>query len=226
MRWIEATTWAVGVVLLGSYAALRVSAERDSHAGVQAFQALRHDALAHASPEGLRQPLDRVDQSLWSKARVHAFRQARLREMPQGILRIPSLGLIVPIYSGTSSSELNRGVGHVEGTAPLDSGGNAAIAGHRDGFFRVLSGIERGQTLSVETLASTRRYRVIETRIVAPSDVSVLAPTDYPSITLVTCYPFYFVGPAPRRFIVRAVLLPGQRHAAAERTADHFQRQE
>lgn len=226
MRWIEATTWVVGVVLLSSYATLRVSAERDSHAGVQAFQALRHDALTHDSTDRLRRPLDRIDQSLWSKARVRAFRQARLREFPQGILRIPALGLTVPIYPGTSSSELNRGVGHVEGTAPLDSAGNAAIAGHRDGFFRVLSGIERGQTLYVETLAGTRRYRVTETRIVAPSDVSVLAPTGYPSLTLVTCYPFYFVGPAPRRFIVRAVLLPGQRHAAAERTADHSQRQE
>ena len=227
MRWIEPTTWAVGIVLLGSYAVLRVSAERDSRAGVQAFQALRQDARAQAPVDPQREPPGRVDQSLWSKARVHAFRQARLREWPQGILRIPALGLVVPIYPGTSSSELDRGVGHVEGTAPLDSAGNAAIAGHRDGFFRVLSRIERGQTLYVETLGVTRRYRVAETRVVAPSDVSVLAPTDHPSITLITCYPFYFVGPAPRRFIVRAALFPDRRQAAAERTpADHSQRQE
>ena len=120
------------------------------------------------------------------KTRLQAFRRAALREVPEGILRIPALGLVVPIYSGTSSSELDRGAGHIQGTAALDSQGNAAIAGHRDGFFRTLSRVKRGQTLYVETLSGTRHYRVTEMRIVAPSAVSVLAPTAHPSITLVS----------------------------------------
>jgi sortase A len=227
VRWIEATTWALGIALLSSYAALRVSAERQSHAGVQAFQTLRLDALAQASADRLRDPLGRrIDQSRWSNARVQAFREAKVQEIPQGILRIPALSLVAPVYSGTSSSELNRGVGHVQGTAPLGSRGNAAIAGHRDGFFRALGRIKLGQMLYVETLSGTRRYRVTETRIVAPADVSVLAPTARTAITLVTCYPFYFVGPAPRRFIVRAELFPDRRNAAAERTAALSQSQE
>ena len=224
-RWLEAIIWAVGLVLLTYYGALRVSAEHDRRAGVEAFQALRHVALAQ-TPDRPVVPSGHLDQSLWSEARVRAFRQTTLQEVPEGILRIPALRLSVPIYSGTTSAELDRGAGHVEGTAALDSAGNAAIAAHRDGFFRSLRRVKPGQMLYVETLTGTRRYRVTETQIVAPSDVSVLAPTALPSITLITCYPFYFVGPAPERFIVRAVFFPSRRHAADGRTAEYFQRQE
>ena len=157
---------------------------------------------------------------------MRAFRRTTLHEVPEGILRIPALQLVVPIYSGTTSAELERGAGHVKGTAPLDSAGNAAIAGHRDGFFRSLRRIKPGEMLYVETLRGTQRYRVIETQIVAPTNVSVLAPTAIPSITLITCYPFYFVGPAPGRFIVRAEFFPSRRHAADNRIAEYSKRQE
>lgn len=80
------------------------------------------------------------------------------------------------------------------------------IAGHRDGFFRVLKDISVGDFIDIESLAGSRRYRVLETLIVDPADVYVLDPTQEPSVTLVTCYPFYFVGHAPQRFIVRGVL--------------------
>lgn len=225
-RWIEVTAWLAGIAALCSYAVLRVSAERDRRAEVQAFLAARHAALSDTATDRLHDPTGHVDQSLWSAERVRAFRQTTLRETPQGLLRIPALHLVVPIYPDTSASELDRGVGHVEGTAPLNSAGNAAIAGHRDGFFRSLRRVRLGQTLYVETLGTTRRYRVVETRIVSPSDVSVLAPTALPSVTLVTCYPFYFVGPAPKRFIVRAEILPIRRQAAGERTTEHSPRQE
>lgn len=225
-RWIDITVWAIGIVLLSSYATLRISAEWNRRDGVRAFQALRQVALAQTPAARLQAPADRVDQTLWSQARVRAFGRTTLDEAPEGILRIPSLGLVVPIYSGTSSSELDRGAGHIQGTAALDSEGNAAIAGHRDGFFRALSRVKPGQAIYVETLGGTRGYRVTQTRIVAPSDTSVLAATARASITLVTCYPFYFVGPAPQRFIVRAELFRGRRHAAAERTAALSQSQE
>ncbi len=226
MRWLEVTLWTVGLVLLSSYAALRVSADQDRRAGVEAFQALRHVARAQPAPDRPLVPSDHVDQSLWSEARARAFRLTTLHEVPEGILRIPALQLVVPIYAGTTSAELDRGAGHVQGTAPIDSAGNAAIAGHRDGFFRSLRRIKLGQMIYVETLSGTRRYRVTETQIVAPSDVSVLAPTALPSITLITCYPFYFVGPAPERFIVRAEFFPSRRHVADDRTAKYSQRQE
>lgn len=217
------TVWALGIALLGSYAALRVSADWSRRDGVRQFQVLRQGALAQAAVVRPQAPPAQVDQTLWSRARVQAFRRSPLGEVPEGVLRIPSLALTVPIYAGTTSAELDHGAGHIRGTAALDSAGNAAIAGHRDGFFRGLSRLEPGQTLYVETLKGTRRYRVTQTRVVAPSDLSVLQPTPRPSITLVTCYPFYFVGPAPRRFIVRAELFPSRRDAALERTADRPQ---
>lgn len=225
-RWVEIIAWVVGVALLGSYAILRVSADWARLDGLRAFQTLRHGAVAQTPAALHAGAADRVDQTLWSQVRVRAFRGTTLEEAPEGILRIPSLNLVVPIYSGTSSSELDRGAGHIQGTAALGSAGNTAIAGHRDGFFRALNRVKRGQTLYVETLGGTRRYRVTALRVVAPSDVSVLAPTGRPSITLVTCYPFYFVGPAPRRFIVRAELFPARRDASVARTADSSQRQE
>ena len=225
-RWIEITAWAVGIALLSTYAMLRVSADWNRRDGLQAFQALRYGALAQTPAALPADAADRVDQTLWSQARVRAFRGTTLTEAPEGVLRIPSLDLVVPIYSGTSSSELDRGAGHIQGTAALGSAGNTAIAGHRDGFFRALNRLKRGQTLYVETLGGTRRYRVTAMRVVAPSDVSVLAPTARPSITLVTCYPFYFVGPAPRRFIVRAELFPARRDASVGRAADFSHRQE
>lgn len=200
--------WGVGSVLLGHYAALHFSGEMDRRDGIRTFQALRIEKRAHAPANPRHHPSGQIDQTLWSAARILAFRRTTLHETPEGILRIPALRLTVPIYAGTKPPELDRGVGHVEGTAPLNSAGNAAIAGHRDGFFRGLQRIKPGESLYVQTLGHTRRYRVVQTRIVAPSDVAVLAPTASPSITLITCYPFYFVGPAPRRFIVRAALSP------------------
>jgi len=110
----------------------------------------------------------------------------------------------VAVLEGTDDWTLNRAVGHIEETAKPGATGNIGIAGHRDGFFRPLQNVRIGDRLEVQTLDGTQVYRIARTWIVEPDDVSVLDPTSMPSVTLVTCYPFYFVGPAPRRFIVRA----------------------
>jgi sortase A len=102
---------------------------------------------------------------------------------------------------------LNRGAGSIEGTAwPGSDDGNSGIAAHRYSFFRPLQGITPGADLYIDTVQSTRRYRVTSISVVAPQDVAVLADTWRPSVTLVTCYPFHYVGAAPQRFIVRAEL--------------------
>ena len=106
---------------------------------------------------------------------------------------------------GTDDRTLDRGVGHIEGTALPGTDGNLAIAGHRDGFFRGLKDIATGDLIEIVTVRETSTYRVERTWVVDPTDVSVLEPTPGPALTLVTCYPFYFIGSAPRRFIVRAV---------------------
>lgn len=145
------------------------------------------------------------DMTTWSKSRREAYQDSIVDpRVPNAVLRIPSLRLEVPIYAGTSAAVLNRGAGLIEGTAQPGDDGNIGIAAHRDGFFRSLEGIQAGAELYIDTVESTRRYRVSDVRVVMPQDVGVLANTTEPTVTLVTCYPFHFVGAAPRRFIVRA----------------------
>jgi sortase A len=121
------------------------------------------------------------------------------------VLRIPRLGIEVALLDGTDEWTLNRAVGVIEETARPGSAGNIGLAGHRDGFFRALKDIQADDVLEIETISRIDRYRVERFWIVGPDDVSVLDPTPSPAVTLVTCYPFYFVGSAPQRFIVRAV---------------------
>jgi len=111
------------------------------------------------------------------------------------------------VLEGADRDVLKRGPGHLPDTALPGARGNSVIAGHRDTQFRVLRNIEIGEEISVETEGRTYLYRVTDRRVVAPTDTSSLDSTPTPTLTLVTCYPFYYVGPAPKRFIVRAELV-------------------
>jgi sortase A len=143
------------------------------------------------------------DQSEWSAQRIAKYEEAQLGNIQAlGRLEIPRAGLSVMLLEGTDDSTLDRAVGRIDGTALPDHGGNLGIAGHRDGFFRGLRHLEAGDELSLATRKGVTHYRVDELRIVEPSQVEVLDPTENSSITLVTCYPFYFVGKAPQRYIV------------------------
>jgi sortase A len=190
--WIERTAWVVGITLLGAYGGVQLWAQESSTRAVQEFRAMA------ATP---------ADQSLWSQQRVVAYQEAqRAGVAPEAVLRLPSLSLEVPVYGDTSDLNLDRGAGRIPGTAALDQGGNLGIAAHRDGFFRKLKDAVIGMDVYLEHGGRTQRYHITEISIVTPEDGSVLAPTTRPSITLVTCYPFYFVGSAPQRYIVRAEL--------------------
>jgi sortase A len=149
----------------------------------------------------------KVDMQLWSPARVKAYKVALQRETPStlAILRIDRLKLEVPVYDGTTDAVLDLAAGRIEYTALPGTSGNVGIAAHRDGFFRVLKDIKEGDELVLDTPVATERYRVEWIRITTPDDVSVIDPTPGPAVTLVGCYPFYHVGSAPKRFIVRAV---------------------
>jgi LPXTG-site transpeptidase (sortase) family protein len=223
LGYAQALLVTAGVGLIGAYLASRLDAADGSAQALAAFSAAQAragsvrlpaiDALPSqtvASVAGGRVPTGlpvtpAPDQSLWSESRRTAYRESLEAGSgaPAGVLRIPRLGLEVPIFDGTGELNLNRGVGHIEGTALPGQEGNLGIAGHRDGFFRVLKDIEAGDVITVRTLDGDVHYRVQETLVVDPQDVYVLAPTKAPTITLVTCYPFYMVGSAPRRFIVR-----------------------
>lgn len=121
-----------------------------------------------------------------------------------GRIEAPRVGISVIVMEGDSASTLQRAAGHIPGTALPGEPGNVGISAHRDTFFRPLKDIRQNDEISVATLRGEYRYRVISTRIVMPEDVSVLDAGSDETLTLVTCYPFYFIGPAPRRFIVRA----------------------
>ncbi len=121
-----------------------------------------------------------------------------------GRLEIPRLKLSAMVREGADGQTLHHAVGHIPGTALPGYAGNVALAGHRDTFFRELRNIKKDDSIELETENGTYRYLVESTEIVGPRDVSVLAASHGSTLTLVTCYPFYYVGSAPKRFIVRA----------------------
>ena len=125
-----------------------------------------------------------------------------------GRIEVPRLNLSALAREGVDVRTLRGSVGHVPGTALPGEPGNAAFAAHRDTFFRPLAGIRKGDTVLVTTPDGVHRYRVYATRIVAPTEISVLRAGHQSQLTLVTCYPFDFVGSAPQRFIVQAELTP------------------
>lgn len=121
-----------------------------------------------------------------------------------GSIEIPRLGVKVAILEGTTSQTLRLGVGHIQGTALPGEPGNIGIAGHRDTYFRALKDIRTNDEIQIQTATGLSRYEVDSLRVVDPSDTGVLAPFAGSAITLVTCYPFHFIGAAPERFIVHA----------------------
>ena len=121
-----------------------------------------------------------------------------------GRMEVQRLGVSVVVMEGTSNKTLRRAVGHIAGTALPGQPGNVGIAGHRDTFFRPLRNIQPDDIITLATLRGEYRYRVVSTKVVSPDDVAVLNSDGNEILTLVTCYPFYYVGSAPDRFIVRA----------------------
>lgn len=166
------------------------------------------DAQAYQAIEELKLPTLRPTQGRRVVAEGDAI----------GVLRIPRLELKTVVVQGESPKVLRRAVGHLLETALPGEPGNVALAGHRDGFFRPLRNIQVGDAITIGTPDGEFDYEVESTQVVWPSDVRVLQPTGQNTLTLVTCFPFYYVGAAPKRFIVRARQtgrLPTQ-HAAAE----------
>ena len=124
-----------------------------------------------------------------------------------GKIDIQQVGISAMIAEGVDHGTLKRAVGHIPGTALPGEDGNIVLAAHRDTFFRPLRNIQKGDEIALTTWNGAFRYRVESIQVVGPDDVGVLQPTSLPTLTLVTCYPFYFVGAPPKRFIVRAGLI-------------------
>ena len=144
----------------------------------------------------------------WSIKRVQGYKDSLLEKVdaPLAVLRIPKIQLEVPVFNGTDDLTLNRGVGRIAGTAQVGAGGNLGIAGHRDGFFSGLKDVARGDVIELARPGQTDFYVIDGIQIAKPEDVSVLKSTSAPMLTLVTCFPFHYVGSAPKRYVVRASL--------------------
>jgi sortase A len=143
----------------------------------------------------------------WSEQRIQQYAESLSQQVasPLAVIRIDRVHVEAPVLEGTDDLTLNRGVGHIAGTARFGENGNVGIAGHRDGFFRGLKNIRVGDRIDLEEPNRIETYVVERLETVEPENVSVLRSGNKPALTLVTCYPFYFIGAAPRRFIVHAV---------------------
>jgi sortase A len=204
---------AGGVVLLATSAVALTDRAVSSRLALRAFDEAQAAGSARVDPSARPLGADEegdedVDFSLWSLQRVRAFKESLSLEkrIPWGVLSISKLRLRVPVFDGTDEPVLNRGAGWIAGTGRPGDAGNIGIAGHRDGFFRALKDIAAGDAIELTTLEERAMYVVDRIEIVSPERVDVLQPRASPSITLVTCYPFYFIGDAPERFIVHATL--------------------
>jgi sortase A len=208
-HYLELGLLAVGLALLAVFVAFRIHGSLASQAALENFAALKNQ-VSGASVTGTVQAQSGLDFGMWSEKRVAAYKASLAVEFetPMAVLSVPRLGLQVPVFDGTEELVLNRGVGRIIGTARPGESGNIGIAGHRDGFFRCLKDIHVGDEIELDTPSRKAHYLVDTVEIVQPDDVHVLQPRAQPALTLVTCYPFYYVGSAPQRYIVHASITP------------------
>jgi sortase A len=214
LGWVETGFYLAGIALLAVFFVLRFDADSQREAGIAAFHQAAGSGAAErqvrlaaaASAEGLTATIAAPSLELWADKRIREYAESLKVEAapPLAVMTMDQLGIQVPVYDGADDFNLNRGVARIGGTAAVGAVGNLGIAGHRDGFFRGLKDVAIGDRIDLLTGQGNLAYTVSSIEIVDPSDVWVLAPTDQFTMTLVTCYPFYYVGHAPKRFIVKA----------------------
>jgi sortase A len=188
LRWSRNVFLSVGVLVLGYCGFVVLDAKVYQADETRQFQQQRKDFKPAATSAG--------------RVPVASFHP--LTGKPLGEIELTRIGVTAMILEGTDDRTLRRAVGHIPGTPLPGQPGNVAIAGHRDTFFRALRNVRQDDEITLMTLEGSYRYRVDSISVVGPRDTQVLDNSGGDILTLVTCYPFYFVGPAPRRFIVRA----------------------
>jgi len=198
----EVLSYAAGILCLGFFLVQIAQGEIQRRIDVSEFTPMAKENTV------LIPAIAVPDTSLWAPGRITDYNTSLDAELPpvMGVLAIPSVGLEVAIYPSDSQLLMDRGSGVIDGMSYPHEPGNIGIAGHRDGYFRVLEDVRPGQRLLLETLEGTKNFVINATHIVEANDVSLLQDTQEQTVTLVTCYPFYFVGHAPQRYIVTASL--------------------
>jgi sortase A len=206
LRWSRYLFLAVGILALSYVGYALLDAKL-----YQAYQTWRLERAL----KSLKPAIGSVEQHHSSPrpAMADAERASVENAVPEGSslgqIEIRSIGLTAMIAEGDNGKTLRRAVGHITGSALPGQQGNVVIAGHRDTFFRPLRNIHMDDEITLTTFSGTYRYRVDSIQVVEPEDTEVLDHSDDAILTLVTCYPFYYVGPAPKRFVVRAHRIPG-----------------
>ena len=193
LRWVERLLLIAGVAMLSWVAVIVIDATM--------AQRLARQSLASVSPA------DVVPSPRESASAEHGSPRWPIPATGSAVaeLSIPRLQLSAIVLHGSDAHTLRRGPGHLENTALPGEPGNTVIAGHRDSFFRPLRNIHVGDDVFVDTRRGRFQYRVTSLRVVKPHDLSVLNPSDEDVLTLITCYPFWVLGDAPDRFVVRAI---------------------
>ncbi len=203
--WAQRVFLLTGAVLLSMFVVAQAKSSLLPAYDLRKFEQARQQTISQNSKPTLADKSD-FDTRLWNEKRITDYHDSLKHDfgLPEAILEIPSIDLKVPVYTGIDDLTLNRAVGRVPGTAKIGVPGNLALSGHRDGFFRGLKDVKIGETIEIKTLKGSLKYKIVSTHITTPDDLSVLGDTGKDEVTLVTCYPFYFVGSAPKRFIVKA----------------------
>jgi sortase A len=216
-RWLERALFAIALVCLGTYGYVSLHARVVQHEAARRFDAslaARHAALpgdagdpraAAGGPGGPGGPGGGGGEAPVTEAAAPAPAAPLHTGDVIGRLEVPRVGVSVMVLEGDDDDTLSQAAGHIPDTdLPGQPESNVGIAGHRDTFFRPLMNLRKGDEIRLTTDRGAYRYTVDSIRIVSPDDVAVLDPVDHPVLTLVTCYPFYFVGHAPNRFVVQA----------------------
>ncbi|WP_159437708.1 class D sortase [Ferrimonas marina] len=233
-RWLEWVCWGIGSAAMLAFLLSRLHAQVGASEGIAEFEQMRQAlaATAVAEQSEAQQGVDAVsepvasaaedetpalavpepDQSLWSAGRKTHYQQALEQgsDSPMALLTIERIDLTVAVFEGVEERILNKGVGRVPTRGQWDGTHNLSLAAHRDSFFRRLGELELGDRIQLATVTGeSHQFEISDVLIVEPKDVHVMAPMEVPSITLITCYPFYYVGHAPQRYIVQARRLDG-----------------
>lgn len=212
VRTVEYISYFAGVVLSVFFVVHLAQGEVDRQGDIEQFQQMASldfsDSAAQVVETGISDEVGQPDMTLWAPGRIADYEASLKAELPPvlGVLQVDSVGLKVPVYSTDTDLTMDRGAGVIDGMAYPHELGNIGIAGHRDGYFRVLKDVKVGEKIELQTLKGPKQFTINNVQIVEISDTHLLQDTEEQTVTLVTCYPFYFVGHAPQRFIVTASL--------------------
>lgn len=209
---IEWSFYVLGLVLILSFFYARAQSVIGSELALQSLniQTSKDKAAKPSSNNSIENLILPLNHAAWSKGRIDDYKSRISSSNKRAVaqLIIEDIALTVPIFESTDDEALNIGIGRVEGSGTINGEGNLALAGHRDSFFRELGKLTKDAIIELKTIkGDVSYYQITNIFITTPEDVTVLADSEEPELTLITCYPFYFIGFAPQRYIVKAKLI-------------------